>query len=211
MSDEEIIYSNSNLSMNGKIVKLSYLEFMNQIDSTMLYERLLGFGMFSEKIPPFLSSESFMEYCKKIDTNFVQKPMGYIHFEVIRNNGIPRHLGIPTPMAYENLCKVLRDNWNFIKHELEINTKNEKHKVSRIHIRRNKSSNRLFEMNYKNFKVDGSPELDILIGSKYRVDADISSCFPSIYTHSLAWALIGKNEAKKKTKLKIVRNYGITN
>jgi len=33
---------------------------------------------------------------------------------------------------------------------------------------------------------------------KYIVKADISNCFPSIYTHSLAWALVGKSEAKNK-------------
>ena len=37
----------------------------------------------------------------------------------------------------------------------------------------------------------------IPIRNKYRVDADISSCFPSIYSHALSWALAGKEEAKK--------------
>lgn len=184
-------------SLNENLNESKYFELMNQIDSDMIYERLLGFGMFSEKIPPFLSSEPFMNYCKNISTNFKQKPMGFIHFDAMRNNGLPRPLGIPTPMAYENLCKVLSDNWKEIKKELNNNTQNDTHKISRIHIRRSKSSNSLFQMNYKNFRIDGNPELDILIGSKYRVDADISSCFPSMYTHSLAWALAGKVDAKK--------------
>lgn len=80
---------------------------------------------------------------------------------------------------------------------------NESHKVSRIHIRSIKTSKKIFEMNYKNFKIDGTPDLDLLIGKKYMVSADISSCFPSIYTHSISWALIGKKEAKiEKTNYK---------
>ena len=54
----------------------------------------------------------------------------------------------------------------------------------------------LFEMNYSNWKIDGTPEPDLLIGMRYIVKADISKCFQSIYTHSLTWALIGKEAAK---------------
>ena len=55
----------------------------------------------------------------------------------------------------------------------------------------------LFKMNYGNWRTDGTPEPDLLIGSKYVVHADISTCFPSIYTHSIPWALVGKEYAKK--------------
>lgn len=51
-------------------------------------------------------------------------------------------------------------------------------------------------MNYNNWSSDGSPELDLLIGKRYMVKADISNCFPSIYTHSLPWALVGKSTSK---------------
>jgi len=39
-------------------------------------------------------------------------------------------------------------------------------------------------------------QLDKQFGKKYLVHADISSCFPSIYTHSISWALVGKKIAK---------------
>ena len=48
--------------------------------------------------------------------------------------------------------------------------------------------------------MDGTPEPDLLIGSRYIVHADISTCFPSIYTHSIPWALVGKDTAKKNRK-----------
>lgn len=53
-------------------------------------------------------------------------------------------------------------------------------------------------MNYENWRTDGNPEPDLLIGNKYIVRADISTCFPSIYTHSIPWALVGKDVAKAK-------------
>lgn len=34
------------------------------------------------------------------------------------------------------------------------------------------------------------------------VKADISQCFPSIYTHAISWALVGKSTAKKHRGIK---------
>ena len=52
-------------------------------------------------------------------------------------------------------------------------------------------------MNYKRYPMDVSPKSSLIIGKKYLVEADISNCFPSIYTHALSWALVGKSTAKK--------------
>ena len=35
-----------------------------------------------------------------------------------------------------------------------------------------------------------------MLGKCYLVKTDISSCFPSMYSHALSWALVGKNYAK---------------
>lgn len=40
----------------------------------------------------------------------------------------------------------------------------------------------------------------MLIGKRYVVKADISTCFPSIYTHSIPWALVGKATAKQNSR-----------
>jgi hypothetical protein len=60
----------------------------------------------------------------------------------------------------------------------------------------NSRESSLFDMNYKDYRVDGNPETDMLLGKRWIVKADISNCFLSIYSHSLAWALVGKDEAK---------------
>ena len=39
-------------------------------------------------------------------------------------------------------------------------------------------------------------EIEFITGSRFVVHADISTCFPSIYTHSLPWAIHGKRKAK---------------
>ena len=51
-------------------------------------------------------------------------------------------------------------------------------------------------MSYSNWEEDGTPESDILIGNTYLVKADISTRFPSIFTHLVPWAWVGKTIAK---------------
>ena len=59
-------------------------------------------------------------------------------------------------------------------------------------------------MNYKNWRVDGNPESDLLIHDKgishFLVKADIATCFPSIYTHAIPWAAVGKEKAKNSIR-----------
>jgi hypothetical protein len=51
-------------------------------------------------------------------------------------------------------------------------------------------------MNYNNWRIDGTPEPDLIMGKRYLVKSDITNFFPSIYSHSLPWALIGKPASK---------------
>ena len=105
-------------------------------------------------------------------------------------------------MKYQRLCAILRDNWDAIKRHFHDQTDTLEYRVSRIHLRKLYGKKDLFEMNYKNWREDGNPETDLLFSmtglgvSKYVVKADISTCFPSIYTHALPWAFVGKEIAK---------------
>lgn len=174
----------------------SYFDCINEISAEELYKGLLTYGFFAEKLPPIFSAEDFFQYCENLQQPFSAKDHEYITFDVMRNINIPRSLGIPNPMAYQRMCATLRDNWRELKDYFYRQTYGENYKVSRLHIRKSKNSNVLFDMSYDNWKVDGDPKMDLLIGSRYAVHADISTCFPSIYTHALSWALVGKEKAK---------------
>lgn len=179
----------------------TYYDFMKEISADEIYDRLVQYGMFAEKLPPILSGESFLEYCKNKRTqSFRDNPYGYISYENIRNINMPRNFGIPTPMGHELLSRCLSENWNEILEHFRIKTLSQPRIISRVHIRKMKDTDALFEMNYKNWHLDGTPEPDIYIGKKYMVLADISNCFPSIYTHAISWALVGKTEAKTHIK-----------
>lgn len=156
-----------------------------------------------------------------------KKTAKYIYYETIRNIGVPRQLGIPNPFKYAVLCQVLSDNWGDIRNRFELYTRGDRYKISRIHIRKNAddksllntkeyeydihkdddkkrgaidrdiNKKKLFEMNSNNWIDDGDPITLFSLGKKYVVKADISLCFPSIYTHAIPWALVGKETAKE--------------
>ena len=176
-----------------------YTEFMDEISAAELYEGLLAYGFFAEKIPPVFTAVPFFDYCK--DLSFSAGWDEYITFRVMRNISIPRLMGIPNPFKYQRLCAELRDDWDKIRAHFHEHTDNQTYRISRIHVRKEYGEKRIFEMNYKNWRVDGNPESDLLIHdkgtSRFLVQADISTCFPSIYTHSIPWALVGKEEAKR--------------
>jgi len=174
----------------------TYSSFTDEISQAEIYEGLLGYGMFSEKLPPVFSSVSFYDYCLANTPAFQDKPRPHVFYESMRNTNVPRQLGIPDPRAYQLLCKCIADNWVDIQTYIQQKTNGQKHIISRIHLRKMNGTKALFKMNYSNWKYDGTPEPDLLIGSKYIVHADISTCFPSIYTHSIPWALVGKDYAK---------------
>lgn len=173
-----------------------YLDYKNEISSSELYDGLVGFGLFAEKIPNFLTSEEFLKFSKTLILPLNYKPKDYIRYSNMRNINIPRPLAIPEPFVYLNQCKSLSDNWENLKKHFEEKTVGDEFKISRIHLRKLLNKPELFEMNYKNFSKDGEPEQDIIIKSKYIACADISNCFPSIYSHSISWALVGKSYAK---------------
>lgn len=183
-------------------MRKSYADLMNEISAKELYEGLLSYGLFSEKLPPIFTSVGFYDYCQHMSTPFRDSWKQYIYYESMRNVNIPRPLGIPNPMAYQRLCRCLADNWDNLTRHFSNQADQQMYKVSRIHIRKLRNSNTLFSMNYSNWKIDGTPEPDLLIGKRYLVKTDISTCFPSIYTHSIPWALVGKQFAKEHSQAK---------
>ena len=173
---------------------------MEEISSQELYKGLLAFGMFTEKLPPVFTTEPYYQYSQTLSSIEYSKDHDYVQFRSMRNINIPRTFGIPAPMAYRNLCLCLSNHWDKITQHFHDQTNGDPYRVSRIHIRKEFGSEQIFSMNYKNWRVDGNPDISLMMNTgrtmKYSVHADISTCFPSMYTHSIPWALVGREAAK---------------
>lgn len=181
-----------------------YIDYMKEISKDDLYEGLLCHGLFADKLPPIFSNIDFYNACiNGLKLAFTDEPNDYIRYNSTRNTNVPRLLGIPTPFTYLRLCNVLYDNWDKLINFFDVNTKNQRFKYSQIHIQKLKDKKAIFEMNHDYNDCDPSLELELCrlsIVKKYQVKADISSCFPSIYSHALTWAINGKDGAKYNQK-----------
>lgn len=178
-----------------------YIDYMQEISKEDLRRGLLAYGMFADKLPAIFTAKSFYDYCEGEGfPTFENKGRDYVRYESTRNTNIPRLLSIPSPFSYSNLCNCIANNWNEIIKALGEKTVNQKYKYSQIHLQKLKGKDFLFEMSHNYADKDRVIMESIQklpIRNKYKVDADISSCFPSIYSHALSWALVGKEEAKK--------------
>lgn len=159
---------------------------------------LLDFGLFSEKVPPCFTSKGLHIIAKELYTviledknikKFHMYSHGYIRYDSLRNINIVRQLGIPHPESYAIQALVIEKYWGKIKEHCEAPSP----KISRIHIRRI-GDGRIFE----------EDEIEWRSTAKFIIKADITQCFPSIYTHSIPWAIHGLEEAKKSRSHKMV-------
>jgi len=174
----------------------SYFEHIDEITSHEIFVGLLAHGLFSSVVPPAFSADEFTQYVIDNNPGYDNNGHDFVRYESIRNINVPRLVGIPLPFPYSKLCAKIKSNWSEIVDHFEKYTKDNPHKVSKIHIRKMKDKDHLFEMNYKGEEDDTTDDADLLIGARFLVSADISNCFPSIYTHSIPWALVGKPTAK---------------
>ena len=178
----------------------TYNDYMQELTSDDVYEGLLKYGLFPERMPPIFTSKSFYYYCNNVNPSYSDESHTYAYYENIRNINIPRPLGIPVPMAYQRLCRYISDNWGEIQNHFQSCTAGENHCVSRIHVCKISNTEEIFKMDYDDWKNDPKPDIELQVGAKYVVRVDISKCFPSIYTHAIPWALAGKAESKKRIR-----------
>lgn len=172
---------------------------------------LLDHGLFAEKVPPCFStaglaaivSETMADLLEEQDDKKLKKNIDdcshdYVRYEALRDINIPRHLGIPHPESYAVQALAISKHWQ----EIATHCNQPKPAISRIHVR-HVGNGCIFEMNYKGverFEFEEN-EIQWMAGAKFVVEADIAACFPSIYTHSIPWALHSKDEAKKAGSL----------
>lgn len=197
---------------------LDDFEFISWYDATkeqlspldVLYG-LLDHGLFNEKIPPCFSTEGLTQIVSDTMAGLLDEPdepklkkavhkcaHDYVRYEALRDSNVPRHMGIPHPQAYAVQALAIHKHWEAIA--TQCNRPNPI--FSRIYVR-HVGDGKIFEMNYKGderFKLE-EEELQWMSGAQFVVSADIATCFPSIYTHSIPWALHGKEAAKGSDSL----------
>ncbi len=171
----------------------------NQLTEEQVYQKLLDYGMFPEKIERIFTSKTFGQWYRSNGiSNYQNQNFSNISFHLTRNNNAPRVLNIPHPISYGRLAKSIYDNWDKISSK--IGEVDDYRKRSMVIPEPNNLNHRLVSMlSYDRNKDQKFLTLDKSFEAKYLVEADIASCYPSIYSHAVPWALVGKSVAKSNT------------
>lgn len=149
------------------------------------------------EMPPTFTSISFSEEAAR-ELVKVMGPSGAHHrrdghdsveYRLTRFNGATRSCNIPHPAPYAELAILIADNWRLFMH-LESND------MSRIRPMDHEDG-RLIVMDYEDIAEKTQRTLDLTFGMRFAATTDISSCFPSIYSHAIPWALLGFDRAKE--------------
>lgn len=148
----------------------------------------------AEELPPVFSSEELTDDLieKILDLSYKRKSRGYdsICYRATRFNNISRPITIPHPKPYFDLVDALARNWKKF-HSIEKNLKS-------IIRPRKHDDGRVIVMDYETTSEKIETRLHNSFGTKYVVHSDVKNFYPSIYSHSIPWALIGIEEAKEK-------------
>lgn len=167
---------------------------MGKVDSLKLYSKNLisrileHEGLFCEHIPycfstKVLGNKYFIikDELAKISTY----PSFPLSFTMSKNSLLRRTISVPNLISYIQLLSVYEENWTeLIKKAVSDNSESK--------------FNLLVPFSYNtNFKNSIRTRNNKFVGYKVKLNIDISNCFDSIYTHSVSWALVGKENAKK--------------
>ncbi len=156
---------------------------------------LLAKGYFPRELPPAFSTASFANAVAgggTLNAGFVaaqpRSAVLCVH-NMVRSGGLRRNLGIPNPVQYTRLCEFIVANWV----NLQTN-------ASRSHFSLTKPVDTKPER-----AITGQHDLDsrtlrrIELRARARLvlRTDINRFYPSTYTHSVPWAIHGKDAVKQ--------------
>ena len=180
------------------------MDIFKELKKGLVYKKLLDYGMFSEKLTDIFTSEEFGKWVRKKPINtYKNREFSTVTFHLTRNNNAPRIIEIPHPIGYYRLCNEIKKNWSeIIKRIGEIDDYVDR---SMVIPKPNNLNKRLVSMlSYNKNKDEKFLHLDKSFQAKYFVHADVANCYPSIYSHSIPWALVGNKEAKDNMNVKTI-------
>lgn len=164
-------------------------------------ERLLRLGYLPSQLPPAFKSGDLALHHANLYAAWAAMPSKSRVpasprskselFSVARAGHQRRATGLPNPIAQTFLSKAVVDNWASIVLNFR------RSKISASHPRFRRDSNRAASLP----PMQTLYERRLLQGAGYRyvLRTDISRFFPTIYTHSIPWALHGKAASKRNT------------
>lgn len=156
-------------------------------------KKIIATGYFANQIPCEFRSIALSEIINKLDltksrlsNNGFNKWCNLIRFSIPKTENFRRILSVPHPLHYILLAQLIEKNWgglktHFSKSEFSLTTP----KITEDSVVSKYKMSEKINRRIKN-----------LVFNRYILQADITRYYPSIYTHSISWALHTKKVAK---------------
>ncbi|MBF0706032.1 hypothetical protein IQ283_05375 [Alkalihalobacillus hwajinpoensis] len=156
-------------------------------------KKIISSGYFASQIPSEFNSTTLSEIIDSLDLTKsrlskegLNKWCKLIDFSIPKTENFRRILSVPHPLHYILLAKLIENNWgdlesHFAKSQFSLTTP----QISEDRI----------EPKYK-MSEKINRRIHNLVLNRYILQADITRYYPSIYTHSIPWALHTKEVAK---------------
>lgn len=181
-------------------------------------KQIVQYGFFAEQMPACFSSKQLANKLSVIlpliDCKYAQVKCSKKNttaptvISTYKNDISRRILSVPNPEAFLRIVKLYSENWSKI-----VALTNSSNSLSPItYMRSYSGDNFLEEINSENLReayraksdfVEGIKNcIRIALGYQYRLKVDIANCYNSIYTHSVAWAICEKENAKTYMRTK---------
>jgi len=188
----------------------------------MNLKKLLGKGYFPKELPPPFETKPFAEKHQIINARWNKiikeekkqkhretKPKAKKRFQekygkysssqlaifsISKGVYSRRKLALPNPKQYLDLSKSVIENWSLLRKTYKLSPYSESTPIElgakrAVRTKSNSWSNFKFQLIEKSFD------------KKIELRLDISQFYPTIYTHSIPWAILGKEKAKKLFKI----------
>lgn len=182
----------------------------------MNVKKLIEKGYFPKELPPPFTTEIFAAKAQYIhrqwnniqnaarvnlsrqifDSTFAAYSNSkYLTYSLAKGIYSRRKLGIINPKQYYDLSKFIVDNWRTIRNSYELSSFSTSIPVEAGALR----AVRTKSISLNNFKFQVIEES---FNKKYELRLDIAQFYPSIYTHSIPWGILGRDLAKRYFTLK---------
>lgn len=157
-------------------------------------QRLLSRGYFPSELPPPFTTVDFARHSVQFATQWVGRDIRSYWsraetYSVPRYGHSRRSLSIVNPVNQLHVCDLIANNWAFIRRRLRRSDISEF--SPRISLRGNGRA-----VTGVDFDAVSERKAEILSSYGRYVKTDVVRFYPSVYTHSIAWALLGKQYCK---------------
>ncbi|MFD2211723.1 RNA-directed DNA polymerase [Virgibacillus halophilus] len=160
-------------------------------------KKIILSGYFANQIPGEFKSTTLSDNMDSLDLTKsrlskkgLNKKCKLIDFSIPKTGNFRRIISVPHPLHYILLARLIEDNWD----NLEAHFSKSQFSLTTPHIFEDS-----IEPKYK-MSEKINKRIHNLVLKRYILQADITRYYPSIYTHSIPWALHTKEVAKANTK-----------